>query len=100
VAEGKYHGAIAVGQFERVQEADEGGGLGWHRRAAVREYAAQSQFMLPAVLGEAVDERRVAGQTTGDVAQVAVDQGEGDGSAFRVMSSSSMPTASAAVNGL
>lgn len=83
VAEGGNHGAIDVGQFERVEEPDEGGRPDGSRRLSVREHSAQAQFVLPAVLGKTGDERRVAGQATGDMAQVAEDLGEGDGAAFR-----------------
>ncbi|MFD9326360.1 hypothetical protein [Streptomyces sp. NPDC060065] len=50
---------------------------------AVGEDAAEGQFVPTAVVGEAVDERRMADQAAGDVSQVAEDLREGDASALR-----------------
>ncbi len=74
--------AVGVGQFEGVEETDEGGGTDGDGRLAVGEYAGKGQFVATAVLGEAVGECRVAGRATGDVAQVAEDARAGDRSEF------------------
>ncbi|WP_328341422.1 hypothetical protein OG873_22500 [Streptomyces violaceus] len=82
MAKRRDHSAVGLGEFEGVEEADEGRGADGDGRLAVGEDAAQGQFVLAAVLGETTGQRDVSGRAAGDVAQVAEDERAGDLAAF------------------